>query len=84
MTQRLTLEEKAAAVAVARDLELAKRPEAVSIAVYIGDVTNHDGTVTYHAVIRVDATVPRKGKVEDRSSGAEAGADAPNHDRKSQ
>ena len=57
MTQRLTLEEKAAAAAVARDLELAKRPDAVSIAVYVGDVANQDGTVTYHAVVRVDATV---------------------------
>lgn len=55
MARVLTIEEKALAAEAAHAAERARRPDAVSISVYVDNAASSEGMIGYHAVVRIDA-----------------------------
>ncbi len=58
MPRLLNKDEQTRAVELAVAAERAKRPDAIGISVFVDPTAKDDGTIGYHAVIRIDGRLP--------------------------
>lgn len=58
MPRLLNKDEQARAIELAVAAERARRPDAIGISVFVDPTARDDGTIGYHAVIRIDGRLP--------------------------